>query len=451
MGGDRARRRDSNVRADDVVNAPDIAGITPGKRNLVQTYEVGDEYVDRDGVCEGKSDSVAGCFLTDRKRDKLINKLLSYVQTAQTNYKAALLELKVEELVKKEEDLHWVLSLALDLAGLHLAAVLGRALKNVQALGAAKLTDLQILEAASGQFSDKSWISRADQLIARVTPARIDAVTKAGMTAAAGGIKKATHVGVNVATETARSVTISYINQLRDTCDVAFDRFVSHVAATTADAELVVVFEGMKPENHSIGAYKASLKDKIDRFRKSGVLGIGRREAPADDYGGKLMRDTRVVYVQDIIGNKSLWYQHQDGKSGSSSGYVGPGDPMFEGLDPNNAKHKAAWSKFGPRDAAAAELDRPVPEEFREIALQHSEARWGATITVDDGHVATLKQHGINIDHIRKRLNGSPLYRSSATAFPPGRTPWDTRAGASQPGAAEPSLPAGSIFAENNK
>jgi hypothetical protein len=251
---------------------PRVANPVSGKQTLLQTHAVGDEYVDQEGICEAKPPGMPACFLPNRKRDKLIAKLFQHVQTAQTNYKLALVELKIAELLKKEEDLSWVLSLALDLVGAHFAVVLAGALKRVQAAGVSKITELQLLEGAADAYSDKSWLSRTDALLARVTPARIDMVTKAGMTAASASVKKVGHAATNVATETAKAASISYIDQLRDNCDVAFDGFVSHVAATNADAELIVVFEGLKPQYHSIGAYKASLGDKIERFRNCGVL-----------------------------------------------------------------------------------------------------------------------------------------------------------------------------------
>lgn len=438
-------RQDMDVHAEDLVNAPNIGRLAPGRRNLVQTYEVGDEYVDYGGACEGKGDAV-GCFLTDRQRDKLVSKLYHFVQTAQTNYKLALVELKIEELLKKEEDLHWLISLALDLAGAHLAVVLGRALKNVQAAGVAKLAELQLNDAAHGQFSNSSWVSRADQLIAQVSPSRIDSVAKAGMTAAGAGAKKRTQVGFDASAQATKVATLSFIEQLRDSCDIAFEAFIDNVTAHTLDAELVVVFEGMKAKYHSVGAYKASLAEKVQRFRLSGVLDIGRKEAMTDNYDGRTLRDTRVVYVQDISGNKTAWYQRQDGASttGSSAAYARPGDPMFEQLDAKHPDHRTAWSQFGPRGAGAALLDRPVPAEFRDVAIAHSEARWGATITIDDGMVQTLKQQGVNVNEIRMRLRGSPMYASSSSSassssplrspsiFPPGRTPWDRRDSAAQ-------------------
>jgi hypothetical protein len=435
---------DTGVSAEDLVNAPNLGQIRPSKRNLVQTYDVGDEYVDNEAVCEGKDDSVPGCFLTDRKRDKVINKLFLFVQTALTNYKLALVELKIDELLKKEEDLSWVLSLALDLAGAHFAIVLARALQNVQKAGAKRIEELILHAGAAGNFNEKSWLARADRMVASVTPGRIETLAKFGMGAAGLGVKSTAKEGLNVATQTTKAATISYIDQLKDACDPAFMAFLNHVSVHTADAELVVVLEGMKPEYHSTSAYKESLGEKIARFRQSGVLDIGRKEANADNYGGKLMRDTRVVYVQDINRKKTPWYQRQEGKTSSGSGYIRPGDPLYDQIDGKNPKHQAAWSKFGPRGAGAATLDRPVPEEFRDVAIAASEARWGTTITIDDGYVATLKQQGINVEEMRMKLRGSRVLKSSSPADKTTGTPFDMSVSGAQ-------LPAGSIFEEQEE
>jgi len=417
---------ETGVVASDFASSPDVGGMVPDRRNLKQGYRIGHDHIDDGAACEAAPQGT-GCFLSEKQRDRLIRDIGLLMADVKTNYKLAIVDLKITELLKKEEDLSWVVSLALDLAGAHLITVLGSALKAVQGSAAAKLAQMQLDAGAAGQYSASSWTSRAEAAIELASSTRIDAVVRSGLGVVTPKAKTVGKAAQNHATETQKAESIGYLDQLRDSCDIAFGSFYRTIAGEIQDAELVVVYWGLQPEHHTVGAYVKSLKAKVDRFLASGVTDIGRKEVKADDYGGKEIRDTRVVYVQDIDGRKVAWYQRADGDY--SPGLASPGDPLYEQLDPKNPAHQQPWGQFGPRHAGRAELDRPVPEEFREIAIARSEARWGATPTIDDGYVATLKQQGLNVDEMRMKLRGSPVVKSQSNASP---------------------LPAGSVFAEPN-
>lgn len=427
----------SNLHAPDIAEARNIAdvGPEPGKQTLPQGFQMGDDYIDKGPACRGRSG--ADCFLVDDQRERLIATITRLIGTAQTNYKAALLDLKISELLKKEEDLNWVLVLALDLLTAHLSTVVSIALKGLQAKGASRLNELGLRAGVLGESPDK-WRERAEGAIALATPSRIDSVIKAGFTFAGTKAKAAGKTGVNAATQKTKASTIAYIDQLRDQCDPAFDHFIRVMSGQMEDADLVATHDGFLPDNQSTGLYIESLGGKLARFRHSGVLDIGRGEVKSDDYGGTKLRDTRVVYVQDINGTKIPWYQREDGID-VDHGYIAPGDPDFESVNPTNPKHKARWSKFGPRgNDGTTQLDRPVPEEFRDVAIAASEARWGAIPIVDDGYVTMLKQQGIDVEAMRQRTRGGTMVSQT---FPPDRTPWDTKP-------VPAGLPPGSIFEE---
>jgi len=320
--------------------------------------------------------------------------------------------------------------------------VVATAIKTVQASAMNKLVELDLVEMSAGNYAGDAWRARAEKAIALATPTRIEAGVKAGFAASNVGAKKAGKAGANVATSAKKATTLAYIDQLRDSCDVAFDQFIRSFSSHFSDAELVVLREGMLPEYQSTGAYIASLGAKLDRFRKSGTLDIGRKDVGADNYGGHKIQDTRVIYVQDINGTQTPWYQKQDGDSGIDHGNISPGDPMFEQTNPTNPKHQAAWGKFGGSHGRheSAVLDRIVPEEFRDIAIAASESRWGSIPVIDDGYVALLKKNGMDVDVMRQRLRGGMMVTPSKT-FPPDRTPWDTKP-------MPAGMPPGSIFEE---
>jgi hypothetical protein len=81
----------------------------------MQTYDTGVAFADKRAACV-RSPDASGCFMAPDQRTNFIIVLMDHIQTAQTNYKLALVELKVEKLVEKDDDLNWMVGLLLDLA-----------------------------------------------------------------------------------------------------------------------------------------------------------------------------------------------------------------------------------------------------------------------------------------------------------------------------------------------
>jgi hypothetical protein len=432
----------SGVTARELAESPAIGSHQPGKRNLVQTYEVGDAYIDRGAACDGERVSV-GCFLEDKQRQRLVEDFRDCVSTAQTNYKDAIAELRVDRLLEKEEDLSWVLSLALDAVGAHLLAVVARALKTVRAVGVTRLGEINERAAFLGQYSDQSWPARAERMISATTDARIDGVTRSIFDTAKGSAKTGARAVRDHDSTTKKTATLAYLDELRDGCDVAFHAFKSNALANARDAELVVLWQGMQPEFHRVGAYKTVLAEKLQRFHRSGVTSIGRKPTKSrDGFGAPVLRDTRVVFVRDIHGRKTPWFQSVE--ADSDLGRIDRDHPEYPHA--NDPKHVASLETFGPsRRRGGTWLDRPVPEEFADVAIARSEQRWGPVDTIDDGYLSFLKSTGQNVENVRHSVAAPTNTPSGPGALPansifaPGRIPWGIPAGMQ--------LPDDSIFA----
>lgn len=378
-------------------------------------YVGGNPHITFGSSCDNAPEDTR-CFLLGPQRDRLIDHISRRLLVVQANYKAAIAEVKFQELLKKDDDLHWAAAFALDIVGAHLTAAIGNTLKALQKAQANRLADLQVKAALTG-MDEGRWVSLASRALAMAAPTRIDTYVRLGMglampKAKAGGKAIQNDALDNHATKTRKAETIGFLDQLRDKCDVGFEAIFTNLAAYADDAELLAAYEALDPTDHSTGLYVEMLQAKIAELHASGVTKIGREEIAADAYGGKAIRDTRVVYVQDINGNKTPWYQHADGTVSTSGARLG--DPLYEQIDPSNADHKQRWRTFGPRGAADPKLDRPVPEEFREIAIARSEARWGPTPVFDDGYVALLKLNGVDVGQMRQRIsNGLPAPSSA--------------------------------------
>lgn len=331
------------------------------KRNL--PYEVGEEFIDRGGHgrCHARVGQ-PGCFLGDEQRDALIHDFQDCVAVARENYKLALERLRVNELIAKEEDLSWVLSLALDLAGAHVLAAITGAIKRAAGPALARFK-------MSGQ---RRVLHRA---LAQITPERIESTTKAVFDPAKTAGKKALgHSLDDVPSTEERAATVAYIDQLTSACDLAFRRFSLDARARSDDALLIVLWQGMDPIHHSVPLYEQALGAKIKRFKKAGVPDIGEKST---SYGeGRIRKSTRVVLVRDIHGRTKAWFEKQ-----------------FSDIHDRGHISTSEW-----------ELDRPVPSEFREIAIQRSEQAWGPTPTIDDGFVQQLKANGQSVEKMRRKL-----------------------------------------------
>src|SRR6185503_2394578 len=62
------------------------------------------------------------------------------------------------------------------------------------------------------------------------------------------------------------------------------------------------------------------------------------------------------------------------------------------------------------------QLERPVPDEFADIAIERSEVEWGPIKTIDDGFVQQLRANGHDVKAMRKVLASQPA--SSGSRLP---------------------------------
>jgi hypothetical protein len=321
------------------------AATIDGPRRTGRGFEVGDPWIDQGGHghCYGLPQT-AGCFLPEDHRAALINEFRDNVLVAQHNYNLALAEIEVKELVTKPDDLPWFVGLALDAASMYL----GYAFAGVVMKGLGPM--LSGLEArawdhAQRGISDPSWRVRAETALRQVTPRRVEGIANSAL--APGKLAAKSALAGKIDRHT------NFLDELKSGCDIAFHEFKQHACANVDDATLVVLNDGMQPQYHDIGKYKAALEEKLARYRKSGALDIGENTTQLVE--GKLHFATRVVYVQDLYGRPRPWFQKRVGDSYGT--HHNEGD----------------W-----------QLDRPVPDEFAQVAIDHSTTEWGSIPTLSN-------------------------------------------------------------------
>jgi len=352
----------------------------PGKSTRVQTLtfdQPGDVWLEQGAYCDRDDNQDPGCIFSEDVRKRLLARLDRNFLLACSNYKAALAELKIEELLKKDDDLHWIISMALDLAGGHLVKSAAKALASLKAGGVARLT----AGMQGAYMSDRSWQSRAEAVLASVSDKSIESVVKSSFDVAKKGYNKELQTRQNHEQAREKRGSIAFIEQLEKECDRRFVRLLNTAQATATDVVLKALYDSTDPvktDEHTKAAYKAVLGAKLERFRRSGVGNIGRQRADDPVFPGHtVMRDTRVVWVQDAAtGSKTLWYQRQHGDD--NPGTIRPGDPGWDSFPGHAGPYK--FGPHSPRDRAT--LDRPVPAEFVDAAIARSEQQWGPTPTI---------------------------------------------------------------------
>lgn len=365
-GGKKLPGKKSGVTADDISQSPDISK-PPGKTNLVQSMEVGDQWIDHGSVCDGKDTSTPGCFMDNVQRMKLVIDLKMRAIAAAQNYKFALVELKFEELLKKEEDLPWVLSLALDLIGAHLIKV---ATKATLSLKGGNITRLDAV--VNGPVSsDQTWRGKLMNRLSAIDNKTIESNVKTAL----DPLKKAAkdeikHSWNGEVPSSDKASKISYIDQLKDQCGIDFQTLATNAAGYSNDAALVVLWEGLHETHHTVSAYKAALSEKLKRFQKSGARDVGRNYNRAT----RDAKDTRVIWIEHDDGNKTLHFQTQEWTGVRNS------QPVAEfGTEPTGLPDRRP-GKHGEKPFLGA----AVPPEFVDVALARSEQTWGPTETIKD-------------------------------------------------------------------
>lgn len=364
--------KDSGVTSTDLVKSGDISKLPGKSTNVPDNGLGGNQYNDHGGLCEGEGPDMQGCFMSSDQRERYITDFKLRVTAAAARFNMAIESLKLEELMKKEDDMHWVLGLALDLAS---NFVIGSAVKALTKAKAGKIADLATAahDATMGgryEAADKS--DRMKQLLHSIS----DDSIKTRVTAVGGLVKTKAKGIVQAATadvDVPKSAAVGYLTRLQSSCDIAFAEFADNAAGNATDAEILVLWDGMHISNHTVELYKAALGEKLNRFKKSGLPSVGRA---GDKFTGDIT-DKKVIWVQHPDGTKTLRFQSHTSKDSPSS--MRAGEPGTRDMFPN---HK---DKFGELGSGELKLGSEVPREFWEEAVSISESKWGEPVKTVNG------------------------------------------------------------------
>ncbi|MEO7734843.1 MAG: hypothetical protein ABIY55_28060 [Kofleriaceae bacterium] len=304
--------------------------------------------IDQEPVCD-TAPAGEGCFLDAGKRVQAIAEFRGRVDRAFSAYLAALGSVKLDALLKKDEDLSWVASMVLDVISAHtltlVTKIAGAAMKQLPAM--AKLDERSI------QMHLKGFVDAA----------------KKGCSGTLKGEK-------NAAANASKGAEQGWFKQLAKSAQMAFQQISEAFPMMATDAELLTLSDSFDATNTYQGVYEELLTAKLVRFKDSGIDKIGKHAAGrftktmGEDSilthnEGLVERERKVVRAEYASGHPvELIYRDQDDD----------GLHVF-GVDNGYRRFKPDLSQ------------KPIPQEFWEAATARHEEIWGAppeAVKVDD-------------------------------------------------------------------
>jgi len=368
----------------------------------VDTGDAVQEWNELGGACEREPRTVPdeSCIFNDKQRDRYTTDFKDLVGRALGAYQTALSAERVDLLIQKDEEVSVIGSMLLSLAGLHIVGHLSAALAAAKS-GALNRLATDITESSR----ERLLRSISDQRIQSWTAIAFEPVkSKLGKPAS----KPADTSNMDSATD--KQQILSFIGELQREAGVAFRRFEGEVLLSS-DADLFVGWMAMQTGHHDPETYKQLVHEKVQEFKKSGVMDIGHKAVFDRRHEGTLHVDTRVVYVKQM-GGPRLWYEKQNT------------------VDAGFGNDQTSWAGGFNR-----KLDRPVPEEFVGVALARSQARWGSVETIEDPAVTFMQQHGYD-PRAPKSLPANSVFAADSGAVAPTLAPL--------------SVPSNSVFSANH-
>lgn len=394
---------------------PDISGPTgtPGKSTLVGTptsaSAIGDPYIE-DKPVEGQH------ILTATQRHLLVDAYQKRVESAAREFSVGLMQVRFDRILQKDDDLPLFMALMLDaLAGVALSSLSGafRLIRSGsdRAIGMG-LEDMSII---AGELTMPMRSVSLRQVVAGADETAVGFIIKAAVDQTKKVVRG--HSGPNADKETA----LDYISQMQDISVVAWQHQREDPPGYASDGDMIALFHAYDAaRGHTAPRFAEAINAKIDRYIQSPTSRIGRNDAMVDNrqkkkspgfhadpdvpdgYGGRVMRDLKVAWVQHSNGQRALHYYKLDSK------FVGM-DRATDDLEQLNAGGAYGFGAIDDRYKISAQVE----PEFVETAIDRHRAIWGAEPTtkiVDDSTIPTWRKNR-DINNLNQAVPGSSEFQ----------------------------------------
>ena len=234
---------------------PQVPGSGPLPKLPREITFVGSDFIDHGSACDRDPDG-NDCFLDGDQRGRIREELSERNTHAKMTCKDAIAQLRTENLFENETDVPVWIGLVLDLATAHMAGKLIRAAGELKTSGA---TLYPRAKAAFSKINDDTIRTVANS--AKDTTKRY-ALNKARKTPGFSERKGAID---------------AFLLALSDSTAQVFDTMHARAKASS-DAALVTQWHALHQDHHTQTHYEQLIAEKVQRFKTSGVLDIGRRD-----------------------------------------------------------------------------------------------------------------------------------------------------------------------------
>jgi hypothetical protein len=315
-------------------------------------YKTGSDWGDRGLGCEDTAPGAPACFLDPGQRARIATSYQNRVNAALAAYLAALTQLRVDEVLKKEpEKTEWLLELVLDVIGMVASGTVVKAMRALR--GGAIETVADVTGDAAAVLSAMQGVSDAE-------------VTTAVSTAISTGRRMRPAVTPGAPARPG----VALLDVLGESASGIYERLREDALAGLSDAELLVLFDSFRASSgHTIAAYKDAIGDKLKRFEGTNVgkLGVTKEREPGAPWA--IDHQTKAFWVKTPLGRRLALYKRAAHTLG------------------DKVPATAGWRDQTPMELVAEklrdQLDHPfrfveyVPDEFTEAAVAMHTARWG--------------------------------------------------------------------------
>lgn len=355
LGGDGGGSTDRGVAPGRLASTNYLRN--PNSSPIGEASVTGNGYVDHGAVCD-RGDG-PDCFLNSDVRARLIEEYQHRVEQAEMFYFQALQNVRADTLVEKDEDLPWWASLLLGVISSQLASGMEAALKALR--GGIRPMML------GAQMAEQRFRARVTGAIANLSDDAIKDIGKKASDAAKDPIKNKSKSAANRDHASEKADAVSLISVLQEKASVRYDQIRQGPPGTATDAQLLVLFDGMDREHHSISNYELEIRSTVDKYKKSHARMIGVHDELHEVNGVKISGDhadthTKVAWIKYGHATK-LCYMEQQFEQGDKG--------MFRDDD------ERAQEDHGALEAEPRYIDF-VEDDFIDVAIIRHEIAWGA-------------------------------------------------------------------------
>ena len=393
------QRGAANTGAQDEASTA-LNGAAPKPKTLV-----GDAGIDSEGMGACAAQGTAGCFLTPGQRQILVGDMQQRVAAAQGAYRDALSDCRLQQVLKKTDELPWYMSLMLGAIASALESAIGIGLKALKASGAAEsaVASATSTRAATAVEEGANAVatagsheaSNAGAEVATISDKQIETLVATSLDKAkekaAGALAGATSTDSKETAE--KNAALNYIDFLRNESAEVFQELKEGAPGTTTDAELLALWRSFDAALHTTTRYRNEVNEKIEQYLSSSVSKIGRSSDWNSDPSmlgpRQVEREVRVAWLVTKGAGKRLvymdrvfdgWYLERQGNPLTSR--VTRSAAYDSGENQLSLSQDATWNVNGKNETRSEKPlqdDRVlsfVEPEFEKMAIAKQEKIW---------------------------------------------------------------------------